>query len=90
MAKIEKKWKLKGLSQIQKSSNHVIRNKNQIKVTSIVISTQHSKELNQDQVRELIIPYIKKSIPSKFLKSLKMKRNIYKSNRSIYHWWSRW
>tara|TARA_Y100000766_G_scaffold262524_1_gene253792 strand:+ start:1 stop:648 length:648 start_codon:yes stop_codon:yes gene_type:complete len=44
-----------------------------IKVTSVVISTQHSKELNQDKVRELIIPYIKKSIPEKYLGELKPK-----------------
>ena len=28
------------------------------KVTSVVISTQHSKELNQEKVKELILPYI--------------------------------
>ena len=37
-----------------------------VKVTSVVISTQHSKDLNQEKVRELIIPYIKKSIPNNF------------------------
>ena len=40
------------------------------KVTSVVISTQHSKDLNQEKVRESIIPYIKKSIPEKFLTEL--------------------
>ena len=40
------------------------------KVTSVVISTQHSKDLNQEQVRSLIYPYIKKSIPEKLLKEL--------------------
>ena len=44
-----------------------------LKVTSVVISTQHSKDLNQDQVRELIIPYIKKSIPEEFLQDLDQK-----------------
>ena len=43
------------------------------KVTSVVISTQHSKDLNQDQVRDLIIPYIKKSIPEEFLQDLEQK-----------------
>ncbi len=33
------------------------------KVTSVVISTQHSKDLDQEKVRELIVPYIQKSIP---------------------------
>ena len=40
------------------------------KVTSVVISTQHSKDLNQEQVRNLIYPYIKKSIPENLLKEL--------------------
>jgi len=40
------------------------------KVTSVVISTQHSKDLNQKQVRDLVFPYIKKSIPEEFLKGL--------------------
>jgi len=40
------------------------------KVTSVVISTQHSKDLNQEQVKSLIYPYIKKSIPEKLLKEL--------------------
>ena len=31
------------------------------KVTSVVISTQHSQDLNQEQVKDLVIPYIKKS-----------------------------
>ena len=36
------------------------------KVTSVVISTQHSKDLNQEQVREIITPYIKKSVPENY------------------------
>ena len=38
------------------------------KVTSVVISTQHSKDLNQEKVKDLVIPYIKKSIPENILK----------------------
>ena len=38
--------------------------------TSVVISSQHSKNLNQEQVRELIVPYIKKSIPENYLEGL--------------------
>ncbi len=41
------------------------------KVTSVVISTQHSKELNQEKVKELILPYIYKSIPQELLSNLK-------------------
>ena len=43
------------------------------KVTSVVISTQHSKDFNQEKVRELIIPYIKKAIPEKYLIDLDTK-----------------
>jgi S-adenosylmethionine synthetase len=45
-------------------------------VTSVVISTQHSKDLNLEKVKELIFPYIKKSIPKKFLNNLDTK-NVY-------------
>jgi S-adenosylmethionine synthetase len=48
-------------------------NEKPIKVTSVVISTQHSKDLNQEKVREAIIPYIKKSIPENFLTDLSTK-----------------
>ena len=44
-----------------------------VKVTSVVISTQHSRDLNQDKVRELVYPYISKSIPKEFLGNLKDK-----------------
>ena len=39
----------------------------------MVISTQHSKDLNQEQVRNLIVPYIKKSIPNELLLDLNPK-----------------
>ena len=45
-------------------------NEKPLKVTSVVISTQHSKDLNQEKVRASIIPYIKKSIPENFLTDL--------------------
>jgi S-adenosylmethionine synthetase len=45
-------------------------NEKPVKVTSVVISTQHSKDLNQEKVRELIVPYIKKSIPKNLLTDL--------------------
>ena len=47
-----------------------------IKVTSVVISTQHSKDLNQDKVKDLIVPYINKSIPDDYLEGLD-KKDIY-------------
>ena len=48
-------------------------NEKPAKVTSVVISTQHSKDLNQDQVKELILPYISRSIPKELLTDLKDK-----------------
>ena len=38
-----------------------------IKVKSVVISSQHSPDINQSQVRDLLRPYMIKSIPKKFL-----------------------
>ena len=74
MANDRKNGTLKGIEPDSKSQVTMLYEKNRpIKVTSVVISTQHSKELNQDKVRELIIPYIKKSIPEKYLGELKPK-----------------
>jgi S-adenosylmethionine synthetase len=39
------------------------------KIKSVVISSQHSKDIKQEQVRELLRPYLKKSIPEKFLEN---------------------
>jgi len=39
-------------------------------VKSVVISTQHSADVNQEQVRELVKPYIEKSIPKNLLQNL--------------------
>ena len=41
------------------------------KVTSVVISTQHSPEVNQSQVKEIVRPYLEKSIPKNLLSDLK-------------------
>ena len=41
------------------------------KVTSVVISTQHSPEVNQSQVKEIVRPYLEKSIPKELLLGLK-------------------
>jgi len=40
------------------------------KVTSVVISTQHSPEVNQDQVKEIVRPYLHKAIPKELLSEL--------------------
>jgi len=37
------------------------------KVTSIVISTQHSPDVNQSQVKEIVRPYLEKAIPKELL-----------------------
>ena len=72
MAEDRKIGSLKGIEPDSKSQVTMLYEKEKpIKVTSVVISTQHSKDLNQDQVRDLIIPYIKKSIPSNYLEELK-------------------
>ena len=71
MADDRKKGNLKGIEPDNKSQVTMLYENNKpVKVTSVVISTQHSKDINQDKVKELVIPYIKKSIPSNFLKSL--------------------
>ena len=41
------------------------------KVTSVVISTQHSPKVNQAQVKEIVRPYLEKSIPKELLSGLK-------------------
>jgi len=41
------------------------------KVTSVVISTQHSADVNQAQVKEIVRPYLEKSIPKELLSGLK-------------------
>jgi len=41
------------------------------KVTSVVISTQHSPDVNQAQVKEIVRPYLEKSIPKELLSELK-------------------
>ena len=40
-------------------------------VKSVVISTQHSKDVDQKKVREIVKPYIEKSIPKNLLTHLK-------------------
>ena len=74
MAEDRKKGVLKGIEPDSKSQVTMLYEDNKpIKVTSVVISTQHSKDLNQDKVREIIIPYIKKTIPQNYLIDLSPK-----------------
>jgi S-adenosylmethionine synthetase len=46
-------------------------NEKPTKVTSVVISTQHAPEVNQSQVKEIVRPYLEKSIPKELLLGLK-------------------
>ena len=74
MANDRKKGILKGIEPDSKSQVTMeYKNGLPTKVTSIVISTQHSKDLNQEKVRELVIPYIKKSIPERYLENIDSK-----------------
>ncbi len=74
MANDRKNGTLKGIEPDSKSQVTMLYEKNKpVKVTSVVISTQHSKDLNKDQVKELIIPYLKKSIPEHYLEGLNQK-----------------
>jgi S-adenosylmethionine synthetase len=71
MAEDRKKGHLKGIEPDSKSQVTILyENEKPKKVTSIVISTQHSKDINQKQVKDLLIPYIKRSIPESFLNDL--------------------
>ena len=74
MAEDRKRGVLKGIEPDSKSQVTMLyENDIPIKVTSVVISTQHSNDLNQENVRELVVPYIKKSIPENYLSDLKPK-----------------
>ena len=74
MAEDRKNGNLEGIEPDSKSQVTMLyENNSPLKVTSVVISTQHSKDLKQDQVKELVLPYIKKSIPTKYLEGLNEK-----------------
>ena len=71
MAEDRKNGSLKGIEPDSKSQVTMLYEKNKpVKVTSVVISTQHTKELNQEKVRDIIIPYIQKNIPHNFIEDL--------------------
>ena len=77
MAQDRKSGVLKGIEPDSKSQVTMeYKNGKPKKVTSVVISTQHSKELNQENVKDLILPYINKSIPKELLTDLQ-KSEIY-------------
>ena len=74
MAEDRKNGSLKGIEPDSKSQVTMLYEKDKpIKVTSVVISTQHLKDLNQEKVRDLILPYIEQSIPKNLLTNLSTK-----------------
>ena len=69
MAEDRKSGKLKNIEPDSKSQvTFEYADGKPFKVKSVVISSQHTPEVNQDQVRELLRPYLMKSIPEKFFK----------------------
>jgi len=71
MAEDRKSGKLKNIEPDNKSQITIeYKDGMPAAVKSVVISTQHSADVNQSQVRELVKPYIEKSIPKNLLTSL--------------------
>ena len=74
MAEDRKKGLIKGIEPDSKSQVSMLyENGKPKKVASVVISTQHSKDINQKNVKDLVMPYISKSIPEIFIKELSEK-----------------
>ena len=74
MAEDRKNGKLQGIEPDSKSQvTMMYENEKPVKVTSVVISTQHSKDLNQDKVKEQLSLNKKISIPENFLSNLDSK-----------------
>tara|TARA_B100000686_G_scaffold150303_1_gene157571 strand:+ start:10790 stop:11953 length:1164 start_codon:yes stop_codon:yes gene_type:complete len=77
MAEDRKKGILKGIEPDSKSQVTMLYEDDKPKiVTSVVISTQHSKNIDQKKVKDLVYPYIAKSIPKELIKDLDEK-NVY-------------
>ena len=77
MAEDRKSGKLIGIEPDSKSQVTMLYENGIPKdVKSVVVSTQHSETINQKKVKELVIPYIEKSIPKNLLSGLK-EDNIY-------------
>ena len=71
MAKDRKSGKLNGIEPDSKSQITIeYKDGMPSAVTSVVISTQHSKDINLAKVKELCMPYIERSIPKNLLGSL--------------------
>ena len=71
MAEDRKSGKLKNIEPDSKSQITIeYKDGKPSSVKSVVISTQHSHDVNQAQVRDLVKPYIERSIPKELLISL--------------------
>ena len=71
MAEDRKSGKLKNIEPDSKSQITVeYKDDKPVSVKSVVISTQHSPDVDQSQVRELIKPYIEKSIPKNLINGI--------------------
>ena len=71
MAEDRKSGKLNGIEPDSKSQITIeYKDGMPSAVTSVVISTQHSKDVNLAQVKDLCMPYIERSIPKNLLGSL--------------------
>jgi len=71
MAEDRKSGKLENIEPDSKSQITIeYKNGKPANVRSVVISTQHSKDVDQLQVRDLVKPYIEKSIPKELLSNL--------------------
>ena len=71
MAEDRKSGKLSGIEPDSKSQITIeYKDGMPSKVKSVVISTQHSKDVDLNKVKELVKPYIEKSIPKNLLGSL--------------------
>ena len=71
MAEDRKSGKLKSIEPDSKSQITIeYKDGKPAAVKSVVISTQHSADVNQADVRELVKPYIEKSIPKNLLSDL--------------------
>ncbi len=74
MADDRKSGKLKNIEPDSKSQITIeYKDGKPSSVRSVVISTQHSADVDQSQVRELVKPYIEKSIPKNLLNGLSEK-----------------
>ena len=72
MAEDRKSGKLKNIEPDNKSQITIeYKDGKPAAVKSVVISTQHSSKVDQVQVKEIVRPYLEKSIPKQLLSGLK-------------------